>query len=387
MDPESSPNAEPFSKLRRRIYFVFCFIGLIASTIGYIFALSSGEADFIRQLISFLVIGTFIVMTLLALWTRISLARLEQSLFVSVVSLSLITLVYALYIEYPIPLAQDLILALLLWFPGVYVMIFFVFKTQKAVLIGSILLFIVMALSLPHALRTLNRVTVFDGITPFLQIYLSHIFIILALYGFAVFRAHGVKQQKIAQSFKALASTDALTGLANRRHMTDLLTLELTRQERYKHDFSIIMLDLDKFKQVNDVYGHDAGDEVLKQTANILKESFRASDTAARWGGEEFLILLPETQNDNSLFVAENLRKQIETQLHYDKKRITISVGVASFRAADSLRSLVKRADDALYKAKSKGGNSVINETLDPDESSELQEPSLDTSESPAEPA
>lgn len=356
-------SAEPFAQLRRRIYLVFCFIGLGASSIGYISALFNGDADAIRQIISFLVIGTFILMTLLALWSRISLARLEQSLFVSVVSLSLITLIYVLYVEYPKPVAQDLILSLLLWFPGVYVMIFFVFRTKRAVIIGSSLLVIVIALSLPHALRTLERKTVFDGITPFVQIYLSHIFIILALYGFAVFRAHAIKQSEAVKAFKELASTDALTGLANRRYMTELLELEFKRQERYEHGFSIIMIDLDKFKQVNDVFGHEAGDQVLTQAANLLKTSLRASDTSSRWGGEEFLILLPETQNSNSLHVAENLRKTIEAQLHYADYRVTVSVGVASFRPEDSLRSLVKRADDALYKAKERGGNQVVNET------------------------
>ncbi|MCA9838800.1 MAG: diguanylate cyclase [Trueperaceae bacterium] len=365
MEGKTNPAAEPFAILRRRIYLAFCLMGLTASTTGFIYALLSNEADFFRQVLSYLIIGMFGLMSLLAGWKRLSLARLEQTLFGTIVSLSLLTLVYVLYREYPKPSSFDVLLSLLLWFPGVYVMIFFVFKAQRAVVLGSSLLLAFIALSLPHALRTTIRQNVFDGITPFLQIYLSHVFIILALYGFAVFRAHALKQEQEAQAFRELASTDMLTGLSNRRHMTDLLELEFKRAERYDHPFSIILLDIDRFKFVNDVYGHDVGDEVLVDLAHLLQSSLRGSDLAARWGGEEFLVLLPETSNSNALIVAENLRKQVAMHLTYRGNHSSISSGVASYHPNDSLKSLVKRADDALYKAKAQGRNCVVNEKLE----------------------
>lgn len=159
-----------------------------------------------------------------------------------------------------------------------------------------------------------------------------------------------------------VATRDALTGLLNRRAFIPMMQHERQRAERSATPFSVLLADLDKFKHVNDTWGHDAGDLVLKETAVRLREGLRQQDVLCRWGGEEFLILLPETATDGAREVAEKCRsvtadKPISINGHNYCQ--TLSVGAATFSNNESLDDLVIRADKALYRAKEKGRNRV----------------------------
>jgi diguanylate cyclase (GGDEF)-like protein len=162
-----------------------------------------------------------------------------------------------------------------------------------------------------------------------------------------------------------LAATDGLTGLWNQRKMTELLRDELRRAQRYQRVLSILMLDVDSFKAFNDTYGHPQGDHLLRSIATILSSNIRAVDHVGRYGGEEFLILLPETTKDDACRLAERIRGAVEerSRLTVDGETVhrTISVGVASY-PEDALNptELVERADEALYRAKRSGKNRVI---------------------------
>ena len=153
--------------------------------------------------------------------------------------------------------------------------------------------------------------------------------------------------------------TDALTGLSNRVRLDEALQNEMHRTQRYGNTFSIIILDIDHFKRVNDTHGHLAGDAVLKKIAGVLAANLRQTDTAGRWGGEEFLILLPHQGRPTARALAEKLRTAIESTAFPGIGRITSSFGVAAYAAQDSVESLVKRADAALYAAKRSGRNRV----------------------------
>ncbi len=161
-----------------------------------------------------------------------------------------------------------------------------------------------------------------------------------------------------------LAITDGLTGLNNRRHMMETLAQEVARAVRYDKRFSILMVDIDQFKNYNDLHGHLAGDVVLKDLGAFLKESLRTEDYAARYGGEEFLLLLPETGPEGAGQLAERLRKRLEEKkigainmLH----GITVCVGVAAFpENGDDPDELINQADRAMYKAKLAGRNRVM---------------------------
>ncbi|WP_168927516.1 sensor domain-containing diguanylate cyclase [Nitrincola alkalilacustris] len=161
------------------------------------------------------------------------------------------------------------------------------------------------------------------------------------------------------EELERLYITDRLTGLFNRHKLDSLLAEEVQRTERYSHPFGVIMLDIDAFKSVNDIYGHQVGDEVLVAIAQILQENTRATDVTGRWGGEEFLILCAETDMDGLLLLAEKLRKAIEGQSFPAVEHKTASFGVALHEAGDSVEQLIAKADSALYRAKRNGRNRV----------------------------
>ena len=157
------------------------------------------------------------------------------------------------------------------------------------------------------------------------------------------------------------ASTDKLTGLMNRHKFLEIAERELLQYERYRKDCSIILLDLDQFKQVNDQYGHNVGDSVLKQTAEILLHCSRKQDAVARWGGEEFVMLLPATELDAASVVAERIRQNIEDYDYGGGIKLTGSLGVVSLARLDTLDTgaLLNAADERLYRSKHGGRNQV----------------------------
>ncbi len=159
-----------------------------------------------------------------------------------------------------------------------------------------------------------------------------------------------------------LSTTDSLTQLANRAHTEDLLAQGVHRYERYGVCCAVIMLDIDHFKQVNDTCGHAVGDQVLRRIADLMREHTRLTDCPGRWGGEEFLIICPDTDLEGAHRLAENLRHRIERVKFPVIGHRTCSFGVAAIQPGDQARELLKRADDALYRAKNNGRNQVVTE-------------------------
>jgi diguanylate cyclase (GGDEF)-like protein len=160
-----------------------------------------------------------------------------------------------------------------------------------------------------------------------------------------------------------LARTDTLTGLSNRRAFLEATTSEVERMQRYGRPFSIVLGDIDLFKNINDIHGHDAGDTVLKTVASVLGDSIRSQDTLARWGGEEIIILLPETELASACTVAEKCRRAleaVETRLGEAKLRITMTFGVSQIHPGESIDDCIRRADKALYAGKQAGRNRVV---------------------------
>ena len=158
---------------------------------------------------------------------------------------------------------------------------------------------------------------------------------------------------------KELSEHDALTGLSNRLKLDRVITYQIEQSLRSIGTFSIILLDIDFFKRVNDTYGHLIGDRVLIELANILTSRGRTTDTIGRWGGEEFLIISPQTTPNGALTFAENLREAIETYPFSEVGDLTCSCGVATYQPKENYQTLLKRADTALYQAKALGRNQV----------------------------
>ena len=159
---------------------------------------------------------------------------------------------------------------------------------------------------------------------------------------------------------KELMLTDPLTGVANRRHLDERLDLESKRIQRYGGSLSIIITDIDHFKKINDSHGHHAGDEVLKLFAKLIQESIRATDFVGRFGGEEFVMLLPETDIDSAHNLAERIRQALESTSRLSiETGVTASFGVASTRKQEAAEMILRSADQALYRAKQAGRNQV----------------------------
>ncbi|PCM44254.1 GGDEF domain-containing protein [Marinobacter sp. ANT_B65] len=172
--------------------------------------------------------------------------------------------------------------------------------------------------------------------------------------------AGALERQRLLQKLIEKALFDQLTGLYNRAGIEELLSSELVRSQRYGNPLSVMVFDIDHFKSVNDTYGHDAGDRVLKEVALRVKDSMRSVDFVGRWGGEEFLVILAETPLSNAAIAAEGVRKTVERGEYGIDRLVTVSVGVAAFHEDSHVDSLVKRADLALYEAKRSGRNRVV---------------------------
>ena len=152
------------------------------------------------------------------------------------------------------------------------------------------------------------------------------------------------------------ARIDALTGLANRRALEEILAAEISRAHRFTHQLAVVLLDLDRFKEINDSFGHGAGDVMLRAVSRLLTSLARQGDTVARWGGEEFVVVLPETDLAGASRFAERLRRTIEAH-SVGEMRTSASCGVATMLPEDDVEALLGAADQALYQAKSNGRN------------------------------
>lgn len=168
---------------------------------------------------------------------------------------------------------------------------------------------------------------------------------------------------ELGRSLDLASRIDPMTGLTNRRHIKEMVEQEYSRAQRHNRTFSIILADIDGFKKINDTYGYNAGDDVLVEISRVFKGCVRNEDICARWGGEEFLILLPETRIDGALAVAQKIHESVAmTEFKANKPgiRTTISIGLSEYKPGQALFECVSRADHALQQAKKDGKNRYI---------------------------
>ena len=167
------------------------------------------------------------------------------------------------------------------------------------------------------------------------------------------------KRKQLENDLEKLATTDELTQTFNRTKFHEVIEKELERAKRYHHSLSIVMFDIDHFKKVNDTFGHAVGDYVLQTLAKIVKENLREMDYLVRWGGEEFILITPETDIERAGVLAERIRKVTESYKFDHGGTITVSFGVTEYKPDDTEDTFIKRADDAMYEAKKKGRNRI----------------------------
>lgn len=197
--------------------------------------------------------------------------------------------------------------------------------------------------------------------------FFSAITILLMIYWNQKIQKNNILLEKTQKQLKEknnelekISTTDRLTGLYNRHKLDEILKKEKDRSKRYNHKFGVVIMDIDNFKQVNDNFGHNIGDNVLKETAGILKNTIRSTDHLGRWGGEEFIIICPESCQYSIKVVAEKCRAAIENHRFNHVNNITASFGVSIYNKEYSIQTLIHEADQNLYTAKEKGKNLVV---------------------------
>jgi diguanylate cyclase (GGDEF)-like protein/PAS domain S-box-containing protein len=170
--------------------------------------------------------------------------------------------------------------------------------------------------------------------------------------------------RKSERIYQELSITDNLTKLYNQRHFYNQLTIEIDRSKRYKNSLSLLMLDVDDFKQYNDNFGHLEGDDVLVRLARVIQRNIRGSDSAYRYGGEEFVVILPEAKGEEAAIVAERIRGDFKKETFFpdegEKIKVSVSIGVSELLTDDDLTVLLERADKRMYKAKKQGKDRVV---------------------------
>ncbi len=245
---------------------------------------------------------------------------------------------------------------LLIWFPCLYVVSFLLLEQRSALLFNLTIL-------------GSSLIVVRDWLVPgddgnyhadLTEFYIGQLGCVIVVYAFAILKERLLSTQRLALDLRAFAETDFLTGVPNRRLLTDGLKREIACCERAASELSVVLLDLDHFKRINDTFGHDEGDRALRRVAMLADRNRRQTDTFGRWGGEEFLLVAPGLDLDGGRMAAERLRELIEDSAGESRVRVTASLGVSEFRTGDDVGSLVKRADEALFEAKLSGRNRVV---------------------------
>ena len=344
----------PFGFLKRRHYLYLLPITILAFQGGWLLLELSGHTATSLSRISVPLMGLWLT----GLWFAFWKLRLYPSLLVIgfLASLGLyffLQLVHSLYLAPSGVTVAERLAQFAFWLPALFGLSFLALGSTWGRITALLFLAFTVVVSIPFVLlRNLSTTELFA----LLQLFLSNGVII---YGLTILGGLIERFEAKSREFQTVAYTDVLTRISNRRQLAERLKEEIAQAQRYGTVFSIILLDIDHFKKVNDTYGHEVGDKVLCEFAEVLTLTSRTVDTVGRWGGEEFLVLLPQVALEEATLFGSRLRQRIE---HHTFRRIgnmTACLGVTAYRCGDTEETLLKRADDALYDAKCGGRNRV----------------------------
>ncbi|MFU8889812.1 MAG: GGDEF domain-containing protein [Trueperaceae bacterium] len=345
---------------KRRVYLGLLGLSTLGALMALLVNLARGAPSPLITAAALVVVAGNATLAGLTVARRVRLPVLEWVLLFSFTAVIVANLVHALYLAPLDAGAVDGGRAAMHWLPVAFVVAYIALDARRAARVSLGILLGVVLVAAPAFLAGPEAAAVVGSAAEFAQVVLAYAVTLVALSFFAGLPQRLVRWRETAHEMRALAFSDALTGLANRRWAEAQLDLELARAERYGGGFAVIVIDIDRFKRLNDAHGHAVGDEVLSGIAATLRRSLRASDRVARWGGEEFLVLVPETPLPAAVELAGVLRRQVATTpLGNDGHVVTISLGVAGWAKGDTRGTLVERADAALYVAKGEGRDRV----------------------------
>lgn len=341
----------------RRVYFVVLAVPIV---LVLAVSLTAGDAEVFRRIALpglVLVNGTLLVL----LWRRrVSLAVVGLWVFLGPAAWMLGRLATWELVPSTRPDNFGLLIAALAWFGVVFALAFLVFGTRRGAVVALgtyVVLYLGATVSAMGGMLANSR-----SIRVVVFLAAGHFVLILVVWVLAsdVERLAGARAR--AELLELQATTDPLTGIANRRRADEELLRQVAHARRYGQPFGVVLVDLDNFKAVNDTYGHEVGDEVLVAAVARLRSGIRAADLLGRWGGEEFVILAPQTSHADTCAMAERCREAMAVHGgERQRQRVTASFGVATFDVdEDDARSLMRRADLAMYEAKRQGRDRVV---------------------------
>jgi diguanylate cyclase (GGDEF)-like protein len=349
------PAQDPLEGIKRKAYLIATLSGLPAILLVW---LSAGPTGFVAR-VAFPLFILLYLACVSALWSRaISIRTVERATFWAGVLFAFAQLFYVLYSSANLLDARTTITEVsYTTLTFLYVAAYLVFDSRTALRISLTLFAVelsaVVVKALSEPLSGLNSVEVS-------WLVRMHAFmgaIIALAYAMSYLKDQLSLQKDLTEAMHLLAHTDPLTGVANRREILSELRKETGKSMRYERPLSVVLFDLDHFKDVNDAHGHDHGDIVLREVVRAERPVLRASDRLGRWGGEEFIVLAPETDVREAGLLAERLRTKIADRISDSSPAVTASLGFAEYEAGDTPEVLIKRADQALYKAKLLGRN------------------------------
>lgn len=347
-------------RLKRRSYIIALLVASVAATFGYFLDATLLPYPALRWIFGPITSAGAVFAAFIIGSERLPLARVEGVAYVA----SSTVLVLRIAVAFLLLPTEGSVLAMMPnfspWTGAVYIMAFAAFPTRRAVFMASALYLVLLAIACAFVLhRGLGALSLQDigGLAQ--EFLVAHPFVISLLYFMAIVKEAFSRERTERVLLDRIAHTDELTGLANRRHVLGAAQKELDRIAREPRPFSVLMLDVDHFKRVNDTLGHATGDEVLAGIAETLKLVVRAGDEVGRFGGEEFLVLAYGADTPMAERAAERMREAIAERTQVGVPKVTASVGVATHVPGESLASLLARADAALYRAKNEGRNRV----------------------------
>ena len=349
--------------LKRSFYLFGLPLAMVAVSLLVVAEWQQGTLHMVDALGLPLLVLLFGTLTL-GLWRRaISVARLEAATFSGVVLMYLASLSYSLF---GLPQAQAALWNLTglgYWSPIVYALTFLIFGVKVGLRMSLLVYAVSLLVWLVHFVTLFSADETPMGGAVFYQLFASDGLLLVMLYGAG--RAFVAQAQQAAQLGRA-AHTDPLTQLYNRRFLVDCLAHSVRASDH--QPLSLVLADLDHFKKINDVYGHGAGDRVLQGVGRYLLDHARKIDVVGRWGGEEFLLVLPGTALPEALEVAERLRAGLAQYPDQETGILTASFGVVQAGPDEAVAGLLERADRTLYRAKEAGRNRVEGDVTSPAE-------------------
>ena len=351
------PQDDPIEAAKRSVFLIGTPVGVLAILVLWGIGMVQDSLSIADRLTLPLLAVAFLALTILYWQQLIHLRAFELAVYGLVVAFVLFEF-GSIIIKITI-LHGPFVPGITLWLPFVYILSFLILRTKRALLLSSIFFLATLIIGAASIIHFIAAGQAFPNMPLLIQVYFASIFYIGVLYLVTRIKDHYVSEHLRAGDLSKLAMIDSLTQVDNRRLLTQVLKEDVARVERDGRPLSVILFDLDRFKTINDSYGHNTGDEVLRQVACQIRQVIRTSDPFGRWGGDEFLVLATNTDGQQAVELAQRMRENLENCDFGSAGRVTASFGISTYQCGDTPETLIRRADMGLYKAKSRGRNRV----------------------------